>query len=229
LIDIFELEFSYSKGGFRLSIQQLHVPAGERVALIGPSGSGKSTLLQLMAGILLPQAGRLTVDDRELPQLSDAARRDFRIANIGLVFQEFELLEYLTVFDNILLPYRINDSLQLSDSVRKQAEQLASDLVIADKLARYPNQLSQGEKQRVAIGRALITKPALLLADEPTGNLDPRNKHRILDLLLHHADQRGVTVAMVTHDHGLLDRFQRVIDVGDFHQYTNILDTPAPA
>ena len=117
----------------------------------------------------------------------------------------------------MLLPYRLNSTLVLNEEVRQRAKDLAGELGVGDKLARYPANLSQGERQRVAIGRSLITEPTLLLADEPTGNLDPRNKQRIVDLLLHQADQRELTVVMVTHDHGLLDRFQEVIDVDRFH------------
>jgi putative ABC transport system ATP-binding protein len=133
---------------------------------------------------------------------------------MGLVFQEFELIEYLNVLDNILLPFRIHHALKLTTDIRRRASGLARSLGIDDKLHRWPGQLSQGERQRVAIGRALITNPQWLLADEPTGNLDPAGKRRVLDLMLDQAAQRALTVVLVTHDHGLLDRFDRVVDVG---------------
>jgi ABC-type lipoprotein export system ATPase subunit len=217
MIDVSQLDFAYGSDGFRLRIDEFHVAAGSHVALIGPSGSGKSTLLHLLSGILVARAGTIIVDGRDLRQLGDSARRDFRISNIGLVFQEFELLDYLNVLDNILLPFRINNALSLTDHVRQRARDLMKYLEIDDKVKRYPAHLSQGEKQRVAIGRALITEPGLLLADEPTGNLDPVNKDRVLELMLHQARQRNVTVVMVTHDYGLLDRFEQVFDVRDFH------------
>jgi ABC-type lipoprotein export system ATPase subunit len=157
-------------------------------------------------------------DGVKLSTLSDARRRDFRIANIGLVFQEFELLEYLTVLDNILLPYRINPSLKLDLSVRRRAEQLAEQVGIADKLSRFPRRLSQGERQRVAVCRAVLPQPALLLADEPTGNLDPLNKDRVLDILFDYAVATGATMLAVTHDHDLLGRFARVIDFKAYHE-----------
>jgi ABC-type lipoprotein export system ATPase subunit len=154
----------------------------------------------------------------EVTQLGDGARRDFRISNIGLVFQEFELLEYLTVLDNILLPYRINPSLRLDPIVRDRAVDLARLVDIKDKLGRLANQLSHGEKQRVAVCRALLPEPSLLMADEPTGNLDPTNKGRVLDILFEYAEKKNTTMLTVTHDHDLLSRFDRVIDFKEFHE-----------
>jgi putative ABC transport system ATP-binding protein len=168
-----------------------------------------------MAGIRLPQEGQVLTDDVEVTNLDDGARRDFRIRRIGMVFQEFELLEYLTVLDNILLPYRINESLQLNRTVRERAATIAEQVGIADKLNRLSTRLSHGEKQRVAVCRALIAEPVLLLADEPTGNLDPTNTQKVLDILLDAAEATGATLVTVTHDHDLLTRFDRSIDVMD--------------
>ena len=154
----------------------------------------------------------------EVTGLSDRARRDFRIANLGLVFQEFELLEYLNVLDNVLLPYRINASLRLDRGVRERAAELARQVGIADKLRRYPQQLSQGERQRVAVCRALLPQPELLLADEPTGNLDPTNKGRVLDSLFEYVERRQATLVVVTHEHDMLERFDRVVDFETFHR-----------
>jgi len=219
MIEIGDLRFSYDEGDFLLEIPQLKVADGETVAIVGPSGSGKTTLLNLIAGIATPRSGQVTTNGYKISGLQDAARRDFRIANIGLVFQEFELLEYLNVLDNILLPYRINRTLQLDKSVRVRAEAIAERVGIGDKLARYANQLSHGEKQRVAVIRALLVQPPLLLADEPTGNLDPLNKDRVLDILLQYATDNAATLITVTHDHDILHRFQRVIDFKDFYAY----------
>ena len=152
MIDVSQLEFAYSKGNFKLHIDRFSVATGSCVALIGPSGSGKSTLLHLIAGILSPASGRIVVDDCDLSSLNESARRDFRIAKIGLIFQEFELLEYLQVHDNMQLPFRINASLQLTHEVKTRVQQLAKNLEIEDKLACFPDQLSQGEKQRAACG-----------------------------------------------------------------------------
>ena len=215
MISISDLRFRYPEGEFELKVPSLEVEPGETVAVIGPSGSGKTTLLHLMAGIRLPQEGRVLTDDVEVTELDDGARRDFRIRRVGMVFQEFELLEYLSVLDNILLPYRINGSLTLDREVRNRAASIAEQVGIADKLNRLSTKLSHGEKQRVAVCRALIAEPVLLLADEPTGNLDPTNTQKVLDILLDAAAATGATLVTVTHDHELLPRFNRSIDVMD--------------
>ncbi len=217
MITIRDLEFRYAEGDFFLRIPELHIERGATVAFIGPSGSGKTTLLNLIAGIALPRQGRITTNDVELTSLDDAGRRNFRIRSVGLVFQEFELLEYLSVLDNILLPYRINPSMRLNGAVRERAVRLAAGVDIGDKLNRYATKLSQGERQRVAVCRALLPEPALLLADEPTGNLDPNNKGRVLDILFDYAQRTGATLVTVTHDHDLIGRYGRVVDFREFH------------
>jgi putative ABC transport system ATP-binding protein len=214
MIAISDLRFRYSEGGFALYVPELQIVSGERVAVIGPSGSGKTTLLNLIAGIRLPQSGQVVTNRVDLSELTDGRRRDFRIRNIGLVFQEFELLEYLNVLDNILLPYRINNSLKLTGQVRQRTKELAEMMGIGDKLSRNVQKLSQGEKQRAAVCRALLAEPPLVLADEPTGNLDPTNKDRVLDILI---ESKGSTLVTVTHDHDLLSRFERVIDFKQFY------------
>ena len=216
MIEISDMRFRYDEGEFRLNVPDLRVENGERVAVVGPSGSGKTTLLNLIAGILQPKSGAIVVAGHKLAKLDDGAVRNFRIENIGLVFQEFELLEYLDVLDNVLLPYRINSSLKLTDDVRQRVVDLLESVGIGDMLDRYPDQLSQGERQRVAVCRALLVKPSLLLADEPTGNLDPANKGRVLDILIDYAAANDATLVTVTHDRDLLDRFARVIDFRQF-------------
>ncbi len=220
MISVSDLRFCYPGGEFELNVPDLRVTQGEKLAVIGPSGSGKTTLLHLMAGIRLPQTGTVITDGIEVTNLDDGARRDFRIRRIGMVFQEFELLEYLTVLDNILLPYRINRSLKLDEAVRRRAADLAGQVGIGDKTHRLSTKLSHGEKQRVAVCRALIAEPVLLLADEPTGNLDPNNTQRVLDILLDAAESTGATLVTVTHDHDLLPKFDRKIDVTELLQRT---------
>ncbi len=215
MIRIRDLAFAYPGTGFELRIPELDVRPGERVAVIGPSGSGKTTLLHLVAGIATPDSGRISMAGVEISALGDAARRELRIRRIGLVFQEFELLEYLSVLDNILLPFRIHPALRLTRSVVQRARALAERVGIADKLSRLAPRLSHGERQRAAVCRALIAEPDLLLADEPTGNLDPTNKTRVLEILLDEAKRRNTTLLTVTHDHDLLGRFQRVVDFRD--------------
>ena len=216
MIDIRALEFAHPGSGFRLHIPSFALGDGERLAVIGPSGSGKTTLLNLVSGIITPRRGQVRVAGTDLGSLSDARRRAFRIRNVGFVFQDFELLDYLNVLDNILHPYRITGALRLDRTVRARARQLADDLGVGDKLARHPSHLSQGERQRVAICRALLPEPRLLLADEATGNLDPRNKGRIMDLLFASVADHGATLLAVTHDHDLLPHFDRVVDFADF-------------
>jgi putative ABC transport system ATP-binding protein len=201
-----------ASNSFSLHLPQLEIVAGERVAIIGPSGCGKTTLLGLLTGILVPEAGRVVVSGTDINGLSDPMRRRFRITRMGLVFQSLALVEYLNVLDNILHSYRITSALRLDEGVRSRARVLAGELGIADKLRRPVASLSQGERQRVAIGRALLSKPEILLADEATGNLDPVNKVRILDLLFEQLDRDRSTLVAVTHDHELLPRFDRVVD-----------------
>lgn len=216
MINISSLQFSYPGTDFQLTIPEFDVDAGERLAVIGPSGSGKTTLLNLIAGILTPQQGSISVGDVAVNALSDDKRRDFRITTIGFVFQDFELIEYLDVLDNILHPYRITGALRLDAKVRQRAAKLAESMGIGDKLKRFVNDLSHGEKQRVAICRALLPSPGLVLADEATGNLDPENKIHILDLLFQSVREHAATLLAVTHDHELLPRFDRIVDFQSF-------------
>ena len=216
MISIQNLNFCYRTGEFCLNIPEFHVSGGEKIALIGPSGSGKTTVLNLVAGIIKPVSGAVNVWDVSVSKLNDTGRRDFRVRNIGFVFQDFELLDYLNVLDNILHPYRITGALKLDKAVRARAEILTRDMGIGGKLRRTPDDLSHGEKQRVAICRALLPRPKLILADEATGNLDPDNKSLILDLLFEAVANHDATLLAVTHDHELLNRFDLVVDFQQF-------------
>ena len=216
MIAIQDLKFHYRTGEFRLRVPEFSVAKSEKIAVIGPSGSGKTTLLNLIAGIITPINGSISVEKVKVSGLTDAGRRDFRITSIGFVFQDFELLDYLNVMDNILHPYRITDALMLDKEVRTRAATLAEEMGISDKLKRNANDLSQGEKQRAAICRALLPQPKLILSDEATGNLDPDNKTRILDLLFRAVEEHDATLLAVTHDYELLKRFDRVVDFRDF-------------
>lgn len=217
MVEIEDLVFGYGADGFRLRIPAFSLDAGERVAIVGPSGSGKTTLLNLIAGILTPDSGTIRVAGTNVTASTDAARRRFRASQIGFVFQDFALLDYLPARQNILYPYRISPALKLDADARARAEALAQSCGIGDKLDRHPGALSQGEQQRVAICRALVTQPKVILSDEATGNLDPASKTRILDLLFEQAARVGAPVLAVTHDHELLPRFERVIDFATFH------------
>ena len=214
LNDIF---FKYSNSDFQLKFDSLSIQRGTKTAIIGPSGFGKTTLLHLISGIYNPIQGRVSVMDQEVSSMSESQRRTFRIGNIGFVFQDFKLLEYLNVQDNIILPYRINKVLKLNKKGISAAQELASAFGIHDKLKKYPGNLSQGEKQRVAICRALLLDPPIILADEPTGNLDPENKVKIMTILFNYVAEKGSTLITVTHDHELLKGFDKVIDFKELY------------
>ena len=217
MIRLRDLSFRYVEGGFELSVPELEIATGEQLAVVGPSGSGKTTLLNLIAGILSPEHGDLVVMDQEMNRLNDGQKRAFRLRRIGMVFQSFELLDYLSVVDNILLPLRIGSG-KVGTTDRQRATELAQQMGIGDKLDRRIDQLSQGERQRAAVCRALLLRPPLILADEPTGNLDPANKGVVLSLLLEYATSNDATVVTVTHDQNLLSRFSRVIDFDALNQ-----------
>lgn len=215
-VSIEGLRFAYRGGAFALEIDRLGIGRGERVACIGPSGCGKTTLAFLIAGILVPDRGRIEVAGRCVSAMGERERRHLRLGSIGLVFQDFELLEYLSVLDNILLAYELSPRLRATRAVRERARELAHASGIGRALGRKPGRLSQGERQRVAVCRALATEPDLLICDEPTGNLDPSRSVGVIELILEHAERCGAAVLCVTHDHSLLGRFDRTIDMTGF-------------
>ena len=213
VIQIKQVQFGYRVGAFRLAVESLQIEAQERVAVIGPSGCGKTTLLNLLAGILAPAQGEIDLDGTCISGLNQEDRQDFRALHMGLVFQEFELLEYLTVLDNVLVPFRLNPILQLTTAVQERARTLCDRVGLGDKTKRYPAHLSQGERQRVAVCRALVTQPKVILGDEPTGNLDPENRDLVMDILSEYSESTQAPLVIVTHDHELLNRFDRTIDI----------------
>ncbi len=212
-IQISNLRFSYaSVGGFRMHIPQMDIAAGECVAIVGPSGSGKTTLLNLLAGSFVAQSGEISVAGQQLDSMTEAARRRFRIDQVGQVFQAFELLEYLSVEENILLPRLIDPAGRVSSDSQQRIQSLLVSVGLQDKADKTPAELSHGERQRVAVCRAMLNRPQLLLADEPTGNLDQANKQKVVELLIRQAREHESMLLMVTHDHSMLDAFERVID-----------------
>jgi putative ABC transport system ATP-binding protein len=213
VIQVRDLTFGYPVGGFRLDVRQLDVGAGETVAIVGPSGCGKTTLLNLLAGVLVPEAGCVSVGGEAVSTLDAEDRQDFRALRMGLVFQEFELLEYLDVLDNVLLPYRVSPVLALTPETEGRAVDLVKDVGLGDKLHRYPRSLSQGERQRVAVCRALVTQPSALFGDEPTGNLDSVNRDHVVETLFGYSDRAKAPLVVVTHDGDLVGRFDRAVDV----------------
>lgn len=218
MISINQLKFAYSDGQFSLQIPELRLKSRQSSVIVGPSGSGKTTLLHLIAGILPMTCGRISVGDTAVDKLNDAERRLFRLRNIGLVFQDFQLIDYLNVLDNVLLPCRIHPSVSLTHELRERGRSLLDAAGIPALQNRPVSRLSQGERQRVAICRALLLSPQLILADEPTGNLDPVNSKRIVELLLNETKRSEATLVMVTHDHSLLVHFDHVIPFEPFLQ-----------
>ncbi|MDF1823896.1 MAG: ABC transporter ATP-binding protein [Verrucomicrobiales bacterium] len=208
-----KLEFRYPGESVALSFPEFSVEAGETVALIGPSGCGKTTLLNLISGILVPDEGVIEVGGEQIQSLELAARQSFRLRNIGLVPQNFELLDYLTVRENILLPLRLLDRGRIEKAHENRVEELAEKTGISPLLNKLPSRLSQGERQRAALCRGLVGKPPLILADEPTGNLDTDNQDRIVSLLLEEAGALKSSVIMITHEPSLYGRFDRVENV----------------
>jgi len=216
MIELSDLHFEYPDSEFSLHIPQWTIGSGEQAAVIGRSGGGKTTFLHLLAGILTPDTGAVRIEGVDITGFPAEERQDLRALRMGLIFQEFELLEYLTLFDNILLPFRISPVLRLTPEVRQRAGSLAHQVGLGDKLRRFPRHLSHGERQRIAVCRALVTQPALLLSDEPTGNLDVANRDLVMDMLFRYSEQSGAPLLVVTHDPELQERFQRLVLIEDF-------------
>jgi putative ABC transport system ATP-binding protein len=202
VIELREVSRRYDGGPPALDGVSLTIRAGEAVAILGPSGSGKSTLLNLVAGLDRPSSGEVTVDGVRVDRLGEAGSARYRRAKIGMVFQFFNLLDDLTVADNVMLPAQLAGTARTA--ARRRAGELLSTLGIDRHAGAYPGRLSGGERQRVAVARALMNRPALLLADEPTGALDTASGEDVRQLLNElHAD--GQTIVLVTHDMALAE------------------------
>lgn len=180
----------------------LSIAAGEAAAIVGSSGSGKSTLLGLLAGLDQPSEGKVFINQLDLFALDEDGRAATRAANIGFVFQSFQLLPNLTALENVMLPLELIGL----DGAKARATDVLHRVGLAQRLTHYPRQLSGGEQQRVAIARAFAPQPKLLFADEPTGNLDKATGERVIDLLFEMNRERGATLVLVTHDDGLANR-----------------------
>ena len=189
----------------------LEIPDGEFVAITGASGSGKSTLLGLIAGLDAPNSGGIFIDGDEVTAMSEDQLASLRSGKIGFVFQSFHLIPSLTAFENVLIPMEI---IGLKEA-KSRAEQLLVDVDLTNRGHHYPTELSGGEQQRIAIARAFANNPKILLADEPTGNLDSKNGQHIFDLMTELHRQNNVTLVLVTHDQTLADKAQRQIRLKD--------------
>ncbi|MEO5343230.1 MAG: ABC transporter ATP-binding protein [Gammaproteobacteria bacterium SHHR-1] len=226
LIDLRDLSFRWrSNGAEVLALDRLLVQPGERVFIEGPSGSGKSTLLSLLAGMALPQRGQVRILGQDLAQLSGAGRDRFRAHHIGYIFQLFNLIPYLSIRENLILPCHFSGqrrarALQRSASLDAEAERLLRhlDLTDADLLGRPVTQLSVGQQQRVAAARALMGAPELLIADEPTSALDADRRSAFIQLLFNECRAMGVTLVFVSHDAALEPLFDRTLRLNQINQ-----------
>jgi putative ABC transport system ATP-binding protein len=211
-VELENVHLSLGRGAARVHILKgisLKIGRGETAALVGPSGSGKSTLLMVMAGLERPDAGRVKVDGTGLGRLGEDALARFRGARIGIVFQSFHLIPTMTALENVAIPLELAGA--ATPFTRARAELAAVGL--DDRLAHYPAQLSGGEQQRVALARALAPNPAILVADEPTGNLDEATGASIIDLMFALKRERGATLIVVTHDLALASKCERRIEL----------------
>jgi putative ABC transport system ATP-binding protein len=214
MIRLQQVTKSLPSGGRPLTILHaldLEVPDGQFVAVMGPSGSGKSTLLGLIAGLDSPSGGVIQVGGQELTRMDEDALARFRGATIGFVFQTFQLIPTLTALENVMVPLEI----ARDPEPRRKAERWLAQVHLMERATHYPAQLSGGEQQRVALARAFACEPPVLLADEPTGNLDSVNGAQVLDLLAEQHRARGTTIVLVTHDADVAARAERVIQLRD--------------
>ena len=192
-----------------LSGVSLSISRGESVAITGTSGAGKSTLLALLAGLDLPTTGRIWLNGHELTKLDEDGRADIRATSVGFVFQSFHLVPSLNALENVMLPLELNST----DNAREKALKILQQVGLAERWSHYPAQLSGGEKQRVAIARAFATRPAVLFADEPTGNLDSKTGDHVMELMFELNRNSSTTLVLVTHDHSLAARCDRKIEL----------------
>jgi putative ABC transport system ATP-binding protein len=210
------VNLSLGQGAARVHILKgidLNIGRGEAIGLIGPSGSGKSTLLMVMAGLERADAGKVTVAGEELGALDEDALARFRGRNVGIVFQSFHLIPTMTALENVAVPLELAGVADANEQARAELESVG----LGQRIHHYPAQLSGGEQQRVAVARALAPNPAILVADEPTGNLDEETGRQIVDLLFAGHEKRGTTLVLVTHDPSLAQRCGRVVRLRSGH------------
>lgn len=222
VMDLRKLSFSYALQDSTLDVLvdvDLSLKQGETAAILGPSGSGKTSLLLLLAGLEQPGSGSILLDNKDLASQDADALADIRRDSLGIVFQSFHLVPSLTALGNVMLPLEIAGK----DNARETANTMLERVGLAERAGHYPTQLSGGEQQRVAIARALVHKPRLLLADEPTGNLDAKTGERVIELLFGLNRESGSTMILVTHDESIAAQCQRVFRL---HQGKLVEDAP---
>lgn len=209
-VEIQNLKKNFFQGDTKIEVLKsatAEINKGEIVAIIGESGSGKSTLLSLLSGLDRSDAGSIIIDGTDMATLSEKEMTNFRAKNISIVFQQYHLLSHLTALENVMLPAEILNT----KNIKEEAIQLLADMNLSHRLNHFPSQLSGGESQRVAIARALMTKPHLLLADEPSGNLDTRTGDSVMNAFFDIVKKHQITTMLVTHSETLAERCQRIL------------------
>ncbi len=210
-----ELGQTYMSGGRPLTVLKdidLEIEAGGAVAILGPSGSGKTTLLGLLAGLDLPSAGYVVLDGQNLNELSEDERAVLRAEKVGFVFQTFQLIPTLTALENVLVPIELQQARAVNGGdADRRARELLDRVGLGDRTHHYPAQLSGGEQQRVGLARAFANQPKILMADEPTGNLDAETGHTVIDLMVKLNREEGTTLVLVTHDVQLASKAHRIV------------------
>ena len=218
IIKIESLKFYWSKkSNFKIFVPSLEIKKGEKVLLLGESGSGKTTLLSLICGFLNPLSGSISINGNTINKLSSKTKDEYRADNIGIIFQQFNLLPYANVVDNVLLPLYFSQA-RSKNIVNKRAAalELFKQLRLPDDIAQYKaSNLSVGQQQRVAVARALIGNPSLIIADEPTSSLDTNAQQLFLDLMFKQISENNSTLLMVSHDKSLSNRFDRQININE--------------
>ena len=214
MIQISQLRKSLYGGGHRVDILNgidLTIPSGQFVAIIGASGSGKTTLLSLIAGLDTPSSGKIIVDEKDITKLEEDELAALRARRFGFIFQNFHLIPTLTALENVVLAGELN----AVPGVKKKSVDLLGTVGLADRIHHYPGQLSGGEQQRLCLARAFVNEPEIVLADEPTGNLDSKNSEHILGLLLELHRVQQATIVLVTHEPDIASRTQRILTLAD--------------
>jgi len=226
IINISDLEFHWPNQPSLLSIERIAIQAGSKVLIRGASGSGKSTLFSLLAGILMPQSGQIEINHVALNALSDKQRDAFRGAHIGYIFQQFNLLPYLSVLDNVLLPLRLNpERAKHISKPEAEARRLMEALGVSIHSTKGDvHKLSIGEQQRVAIARAVIGRPPIILADEPTLAMDHATRMAFLEVLLHQCSAQGITLIFASHDLQLGQFFDYTLALADINRVAKYID-----
>jgi len=205
---------SFQQGNHRVDVLEhlnMHANAGEKVAILGPSGCGKSTLLSLLAGLDKPDVGTVEIDGQDLAKMSEDERSKTRSEKLGIVFQQYHLMRNLTAIENVGLPLEILGKADYADRARVALKEVG----LSHRVAHFPSEMSGGECQRVAIARALVTRPSVVLADEPSGNLDQKTGEEVMDLLFKLCKEHKITLILVTHNRELADHCDRALLLKD--------------